>query len=58
LREPLSPGFAPFSADLLTYVIERFLNGLAALIFAPQPSVSYSETKNSDSQECIHAFLD
>jgi hypothetical protein len=46
---PFASNLAAFLSDLLAYVIERFLNGLSALIVAPKPSVGHSETEDDKS---------
>jgi hypothetical protein len=46
---PFAPNLGSLLPDLLAYVIERFLNGLAPLIFAPKPAMGYRETKHNES---------
>ncbi|MBV8053593.1 MAG: hypothetical protein JOZ80_20560 [Acidobacteriaceae bacterium] len=44
-----APDLAAFLPDLLAYGIERFLNGLAALVAAPKPSVRHGQTEHHES---------
>lgn len=46
---PIVPNLTPFLSNFLAYLIELFLNGLATLVFAPKPSVSYGKAKHNES---------